>query len=100
MIKYIIRRLLWVIVLLFAVSLITFLIFYLLPSSDPAQLRAGRQPSPALIASIRHQLGLDRPFYVQYFEYMKALVLHFNFGFSYQFNTPVRTMIFSRLPAT
>jgi peptide/nickel transport system permease protein len=100
MIKYIIRRLLWVIVLLFAVSLITFLIFYLLPSADPAQLRAGRQPTPALIASIRHQLGLDRPFYVQYFNYMKALILHFNFGYSYQFNTPVRTMIFSRLPAT
>jgi peptide/nickel transport system permease protein len=98
--KYIIRRLLWVIVLLFAVSLITFLIFYLLPSADPAQLRAGRQPSPALIAAIRHRLGLDRPVYTQYYEYMKALVLHFNFGYSYQFNTPVRTMIFSRLPAT
>jgi peptide/nickel transport system permease protein len=98
--KYIIRRLLWVIVLLFAVSAITFLIFYLLPSADPAQLRAGRQPSPALIASIRHRLGLDRPLYVQYFDYMKALILRFNFGYSYQFNTPVRTMIFSRLPAT
>jgi peptide/nickel transport system permease protein len=100
MIKYIIRRLLWVIVLLFAVSFITFLIFYLLPSADPAQLRAGRQPSPALIASIRHQLGLDKPFYTQYFDYMKALILHFNFGYSYQFNTPVRTIIFDRLPAT
>jgi peptide/nickel transport system permease protein len=98
--KYIIRRLLWVIVLLFAVSLITFLIFYLLPSADPAQLRAGRQPTPALIAAIRHRLGLDRPVYTQYYEYMKALILHFNFGYSYQYNTPVRTVIFSRLPAT
>src|SRR5947209_3784522 len=100
MVKYIIRRLLWVVALLFLVSLLTFVIFYLLPSADPAQLRAGRQPSPALIASIRHQLGLDKPVYTQYYEYMKALILHFNFGFSYQFNTPVRTMIFSRLPAT
>jgi peptide/nickel transport system permease protein len=100
MIKYIIRRLLWVIVLLFAVSAITFLIFYLLPSADPAQLRAGRQPSPALIVSIRHQLGLDKPVYTQYYDYMKALILHFDFGYSYQFSTPVRTMIFSRLPAT
>jgi peptide/nickel transport system permease protein len=100
MIKYIIRRLLWVIVLLFAVSFITFVIFYLLPTADPAQLRAGHQPTPALLKSIKHQLGLDKPFYVQYFDYIKALVLHFNFGYSYLYNTPVRTMIFSRLPAT
>jgi peptide/nickel transport system permease protein len=100
MIKYIIRRLLWVIVLLFAVSAITFVIFYLLPSADPAQLRAGHQPSPALIKSIRHQLGLDKPVYTQYYDYMKALILHFNFGYSYQYDTPVRKMIFERLPAT
>jgi peptide/nickel transport system permease protein len=100
MTRYIIRRLLWVIVLLFAVSLITFIIFYLLPSADPAQLRAGRQPTPALVASIRHNLGLDKPWYVQYFDYMKQLVLHFNFGYSYTNNVPVKQQIFSRLPAT
>jgi peptide/nickel transport system permease protein len=100
MTKYIIRRLLWVIVLLFLVSLITFIVFYLLPSADPAQLRAGRQPNPALVAQIRHNLGLDKPWYVQYYRYMKALVLHFDFGYSYQNNTSVRALIFSRLPAT
>jgi peptide/nickel transport system permease protein len=100
MTKYIIRRLLWVIVLLFLVSLLTFVIFYLFPSADPAQLRAGRQPSPALVASIRHNLGLDKPWYVQYFRYMKALVLHFNFGYSYTNDVSVRQQIFSRLPAT
>jgi peptide/nickel transport system permease protein len=100
MVKYIVRRLLWVIVLLFLVSLLTFVIFYLLPSADPAALRAGRQPSPALIASIRHSLGLDQPWYTQYFRYMKALVLHFDFGYSYQNSVSVRTEIFSRLPAT
>jgi peptide/nickel transport system permease protein len=82
------------------VSLLTFVIFYLLPSADPAALRAGRQPSPALIASIRHSLGLDQPWYTQYFRYMKALVLHFDFGYSYQNSVSVRTEIFSRLPAT
>jgi peptide/nickel transport system permease protein len=100
MIKYIIRRLLWVIVLLFAVSLLTFLIFYLLPSANPALLRAGHQPTTALIKAIEHRLGLDKPFYVQYFDYMKALVLHFDFGYSYQYQTNVRTEIFNRLPAT
>jgi peptide/nickel transport system permease protein len=100
MTRYIIRRLLWVVVLLVLVSLITFIIFYLLPSSDPAQLRAGRQPSPALVAQIRHNLGLDKPWYTQYYRYMKALVLHFDFGYSYQNNISVRTQIFRNLPAT
>ncbi len=98
--KYIIRRLLWVVVLLFGVSLVTFVIFYLLPSANPALLRAGHQPSPGLIKAIEHQLGLDKPWYTQYFDYMKQLILHFNFGYSYQYDEPVRTMIFSRLPAT
>ena len=100
MTRYIIRRLLWVIVLLFLVSALTFVIFYLLPSADPAQLRAGRQPSPALVASIRHQLGLDKPWYEQYFHYMKRLVLHFDFGYSYTNNVSVKHEIFGRLPAT
>jgi peptide/nickel transport system permease protein len=100
MTKYIIRRLLWVVALLFLVSLLTFVIFYLFPSADPAVLRAGHQPSPELIASIRKKFGLDQPFYVQYYNYMKALVLHFDFGYSYQNNISVRTQIFQRLPAT
>jgi peptide/nickel transport system permease protein len=98
--RYIIRRLLWVIVLLIVVSAVTFVVFYVLPSADPAVLRAGRSPNPALIASIRHNLGLDRPVYVQYWLYMKNVILHFNFGYSYQFSQPVRTMILERLPAT
>ena len=100
MVRYIIRRLLWVIVLLLVVSFVTFVIFFILPSADPAVLRAGKSPSPALIAHIRHTLGLDRPFYVQYWDYIKNIILHFNFGYSYQFSQPVKTMIFQRLPAT
>jgi peptide/nickel transport system permease protein len=100
MLRYIIRRLLWVIVLLILVSIVTFVIFYALPSADPAVLRAGRSPNPQLIASIRHSLGLDKPFYVQYWRYMRAVVLHFNFGYSYQNSQPVRTEIMQRLPAT
>jgi peptide/nickel transport system permease protein len=100
LIRYIIRRLLWVIVLLFAVSFITFIIFYLLPSADPATLRAGRQPNPQLVEQIRHNLGLDKPWYQQYFDYMKRLVFHFDFGYSYQNNISVKQQIFDRLPAS
>jgi peptide/nickel transport system permease protein len=99
-VRYIIRRLLWMIVLLFLVSLITFFIFYTLPSADPAQLRAGRQPNPELVEQIRHNLGLDQPWYEQYYRYMKDLVLHFDFGFSYQTNVSVREQMFDRLPAS
>ncbi len=100
MIAYIIRRLLWSVVLLFAVSLIAFLIFVLMPAADPAILRAGRNPSPEIIAAIREQLGLDKPWYVQYGIYLRDLVLHFDFGYSYQNNIAVRETIFDRLPAT
>ena len=100
MIAYIIRRLLWSVVLLFAVSLIAFLIFVLMPAADPAILRAGRNPSPEIIAAIREQLGLDKPWYVQYGIYMRDLILHFDFGYSYQNNIAVRETIFDRLPAT
>src|SRR3954447_6549650 len=100
MTTFIIRRLLWVIVLLFLVSFITFVIFYLFPSADPAQLRAGRQPNPQLVEQIRHNLGLDKPWYQQYFDYMKRVFLHFDFGYSYQNTISVKEQILQRLPAT
>jgi peptide/nickel transport system permease protein len=100
MLRYIIRRLLWVVVLLFFVTFLTFIIFYLLPSADPATLRAGRQPNPELVEQIRHNLGLDNPWYQQYFDYMKRLVLHFDFGYSYQNNISVKQQLFDRAPAS
>ena len=100
MIAYIIRRLLWSVLLLLVVSFLTFLMFVILPSADPALLRAGRNPSPEVVAAIREQLGLDKPFYTQYWIYLRELVTNFNFGYSYQNNVAVRDTIFDRLPAT
>jgi peptide/nickel transport system permease protein len=79
---------------------VTFVIFYLLPSGDPAVLRAAPHPTPQLLATIRHRLGLNEAWYVQYFDYLKALILHFDFGYSYQGHIAVRTEMFSRLPGT
>jgi peptide/nickel transport system permease protein len=100
MIRYIIRRLLWGIVLLVAVIAITFVIFYLLPNVNPAQLRAGRNSSPKIIQQIAHDLGTDQPVYTQFWNYLKRLVLHFDLGFSYQSGASVKSLIFDRLPAT
>ncbi len=100
MLRYVVRRVLWGVVLLLIVSALTFLIFYTFPSADPAALRAGRQATPQLIEQIRRNLGLDRPVYVQFWRYLKDLVLHFDLGYSYQNNVSVRSQIFARLPAT
>lgn len=100
MASYIARRLLWTVLLLLVITAVTFLIFYVIPSADPAAARAGRDPSPELIAAIRHQLGLDQPLYTQYWHYTRDLFLHFDFGESFINNTSVRSLIFDRLPNT
>jgi peptide/nickel transport system permease protein len=104
MAAYIVRRLMWVVVLLFAITLITFIVFTVLPASDPAVLRAGRQPSPELVESIRRQFGLDDPKPVQFVRYLGDIWPldndGANFGFSYQSNTEVLPQILDRLPAT
>ena len=63
-------------------------------------LRAGRNPNQAALAFIRHELGLDKPFYVQYFVYIKNIILHFDFGYSYFSGASVVSLIKDRLPAT
>src|SRR5687768_14450117 len=100
MLAYIVRRLLWSVLLLLVVSFLTFLMFVVLPSADPALLRAGRNPSPEVVAAIRENLGLDKPWYHQYWIYISNLVTDFDFGYSYQNNVAVRDTIFDRLPAT
>jgi peptide/nickel transport system permease protein len=100
MVRYIIRRLLWSIVTLIIVSFVIFLTFYVLPPGDPAVLRAGHFPNPQALANIRHALGVDKPFWVQYWHYIRGIVLHFDLGYSYQYSQPVRALIINRLPAT
>ena len=100
MTTYIIRRILWGIVLIILVSALTFVFFNVFPSADPAVLRAGRNGSPQTIAYIRHELGLDKPVYIQFFRYMKGIFLHFNFGYSFYSGASVLGLIKDRLPAT
>jgi peptide/nickel transport system permease protein len=100
MATYIARRVLWGIVLLILVSALTFLFFNILPSADPAVLRAGHNAGPGIIKHIRHELGLDRPVYTQFFDYMKNILLHGNFGYSFFSGASVLSLIKDRLPAT
>lgn len=100
MLAFIVRRVLWMFVLLLVISFITFIIFTTLPSADPVLLRAGRNATPELIESLTRTLGLDKPWYEQYWIYLRDLVFDFDFGYSYQNNVSVREQIFDRIPAT
>ena len=97
---YIVRRVLWALLLLLVVSFLTFVIFNVFPSADPAALRAGRNATPALVHQIRINLGLNKPFYTQFWIYLKGLLEHFNLGYSYYNSQSVKSEIFSRMPAT
>jgi peptide/nickel transport system permease protein len=99
-IRYIIRRILWGVVLLVIVCALTFVIFRILPTANPAVLRAGRDPQPKLIKEIEAVLGLNKPLPVQFWDYMKEILFHFKFGYSYYSQEAVRSLIFERLPAT
>jgi peptide/nickel transport system permease protein len=100
MTRYIVRRVLWGIALLFIVAALTFLFFYLFPSANPASLRAGRSPTPKVIAEITRDLGLNRPLPTQFYDYMRGVLLHFNLGYSYYSDASVKSLIVERLPAT
>ena len=97
---YIFRRLIWTALLLFFVSALTFLIFNVLPTADPAKLRAGRNQTPETVAAIREQLNLDDPFLVRFFSYLGDLLFRFDFGTSVLNDEPVRPLIFEALPNT
>ncbi len=98
MIAYIIRRLLQLILVLFGVTLITFSMLKLVPG-DPAVALAGKGANPERIAFVRHQRGLDRPFYVQYVRYVERLA-HGDLGESLFSGRPVKDLIREAAPVT
>jgi peptide/nickel transport system permease protein len=105
MTRYIIRRLIYVVGVMLAVTFVAFVIFFLLPSSDPAVTFAGRNPTPELVAQVKEQLGLDKPWPVQYLLYVKRLVVGDEygwpgFGLSYNTRSPVHDEIFQRAKVT
>ena len=81
---YIVRRILWGIVLLLAVSAITFIFFNVFPSADPAGCAPGAMPARRSIHYIRHRAGAGQVRATSSSSiYMKNIFLHFNFGYSF-----------------
>jgi len=98
MLAYIARRLVALVAVLVGVSIIIFAILKFVPG-DPARLVAGMDASEADVQNIRHQLGLDRPVYIQYLTFV-GNALHGNFGRSTRSLQPVSAELKLRLPAT
>ena len=73
MLAFVFRRFLGMVIVLFAVSFIVYLVFFKIPGGDPAQRIAGRTATAANIAAIQDKLGLNQPFYVQWYKMMEQL---------------------------
>jgi peptide/nickel transport system permease protein len=95
---FVIRRLIGMVLVLFAVSFITYLIFIKIPGGDPAQRIAGKLATAQNIADIRLKLGLNHPFYVQYYDMMKQIFERKLVSYQSQLN--VVGQIEEGLPAT
>ncbi len=104
--RYLVRRTLFMILVLLVVSLLTFLIFVKLPAGDPARRAAGKTSTPEQIANARSAFGLDKPVWVQYARFAKGLIpwpgffLSEGVYYSYGNFIPVKEEIARRLPVS
>src|SRR5947209_3208121 len=87
--RYVIRRILWALVLFFAVTLVTYLIFFVIPV-DPARLAAGQRATPDEVARARQFLGLNEPVPVQSGRFVWRLTYHHSLGRSFSNRQDVR----------
>jgi peptide/nickel transport system permease protein len=95
---FVVRRLIQMVLVLFAVSILTFLIFNVIPNGDPAERMAGKVPTETQIEAIRREWGFDDNIFVQYFTTMKKV---FTGDLqSYFTQLPVGEEILNRLPCT
>jgi peptide/nickel transport system permease protein len=100
MLTFIVRRLLWTVLVMFVISAFVFVLFFKTPGIDPARAIAGRNPSPQILAEIRHQFGLDEPFPVQYALMMKDLFITRDLVSYSNQGVKVVPEIFAAAPAT
>src|SRR5436190_15477537 len=99
MARYVVRRLLWALFLFIAATVITYVIFFLIPG-DPAQLACGRACTKPDVERVRHFLHLDQPVYQQYLQYVWNLVAHQDLGRSFLNRQSVNYLISQAAPVT
>jgi peptide/nickel transport system permease protein len=96
--SFLIRRLLGLVFVLVGVSLVTFILYHVLPA-DPARVALGGKAGAEQYEAMREQMGLDRPLYVQYATYVGNL-LRGDLGYSYTSKRPVRDDLLDYFPAS
>jgi peptide/nickel transport system permease protein len=96
---YLARRIGTLTLFLVGVSIMTFAIIPLIPGS-PARVTLGVQATPAAVAALERQMGLDRPLPVQYLSWIGGIVTRFDFGTSLISRQPISGEVARRLPAT
>ncbi|MDR7316411.1 ABC transporter permease subunit [Brevibacillus nitrificans] len=94
MFRYIVKRLIGIIPIIFIVSLLIFFFIHLVPG-DPVRLAAGKEATLEEITRVRQELGLDKPLAVQYLNYMKNLFTG-NLGHSLKTGLPISDMFENR----
>lgn len=97
--KYILKRLLWMIVIILGTSFIIFTILYFTPG-DPAKMIAGGSATAAEVENLRHIMGLDQSYFEQLKNYFVDIFIHFDLGTSWVYNKPVIEEMLVRLPRT
>jgi peptide/nickel transport system permease protein len=97
--KYLVRRSLWAVMLVVAVTLVTYVIFFLVPA-NPARLAAGKSATPEKVAEVEKFFGLDQPVYVQYGKFLERLVVDQSLGFSFVNRQEVNDTILRAAPVT
>jgi peptide/nickel transport system permease protein len=96
---YLIRRLLWAVLLFVAVTFVTYVIFFVIPA-DPARLVAGKSATPEDIQRAAEFLGTDRSIFVQYGKFLQRLVLDGSLGTSFANRQDVNDIIAAAAPVT
>ncbi|MBS6952617.1 MAG: ABC transporter permease [Enterocloster asparagiformis] len=97
--RYIAKRLLYMIPVIFGVALLVFTIMYFVPG-DPAAVILGGSATQTELDALRENMGLNQPFLVQLATYLKKLFLHFDFGNSYITSLSISRELLSRFPRT
>jgi peptide/nickel transport system permease protein len=98
-IRYLIRRVLWAILLFFAVTIVSYILFFIIPA-DPARLVAGKGARPEDVARAAKFIGTDKPAYEQYYIFVKRLIVHQNLGRSFYNRESVNTIVGDAAPVT
>jgi peptide/nickel transport system permease protein len=99
MTRYLIRRVLWSVVLFLVVTFVTYVIFFLVPA-HPERAVAGRNATPADIKRAAHFIGVDRPVYVQYARFLRRLVIDRSLGFSFATRQQENSIVGAAAPIT